>query len=75
MLDQPAESALVQTLRNAADLGLQADQLVGLAVAHGSFAGAENPAAVLQGRIEQHVDGHGPPAQVAQPRLADISRF
>jgi conjugative relaxase-like TrwC/TraI family protein len=75
VLDQPAEPALVQTLRDAADLGWQADQLVPLAVAQGSFAGAEDPAAVLQWRIEQHIDGHEPSAHVAEPHTADITRW
>jgi len=75
VLDQPAESALVQTLRNATDLGWQAEQLVALAVAQGSFAGAEDPAAVLQWRIERHLDGHEPPAHVAEPHTADINRW
>lgn len=72
VLDQPA---LVQTLRNAADLGWQADQLVPLAVAQGSFAGAEDPAAVLQWRIEQHIDSREPSAHVAEPHAADVTRW
>jgi hypothetical protein len=75
VLDQPAEPALVQTLRNATDLGWQADQLVPLAVAQGSFAAAEDPAAVLQWRIERHIQGHQPPDRVAEPRRADITRW
>ncbi|MGH3857795.1 MAG: hypothetical protein ACRDR6_30760, partial [Pseudonocardiaceae bacterium] len=75
VLDQPAEPALVQTLRNATDLGWQAEQLVPRVVAQGSFAGAEDPAAVLQWRIEQHLDGHEPPARVAEPHMADINRW
>ena len=75
VLDQPAEAALVQTLRNAADLGWQADQLVALAVAQGSFAGAEDPAAVLQWRIEQHIESHEPSAHVAEPHAGDITRW
>lgn len=75
VLDQPAEPALVQTLRNATDLGWQADQLVPLAVAQGSFTGAEDPAAVLQWRIEQHIQGHQPPTPVAEPRRTDITRW
>jgi hypothetical protein len=75
VLDQPAQAALVQTLRNAADLGWQVDQLIPLAVAQGSFTGAEDPAAVLQWRIEQHIKTHQPPARVAEPRLADINRW
>ncbi|MGH3935619.1 MAG: MobF family relaxase, partial [Pseudonocardiaceae bacterium] len=75
VLDQPAEPALVQTLRNAADLGWQADQLVPLAVEQGSLVDAKDPAAVLQWRIEQHLEGHQPPAHEAEPRLADITRW
>ncbi len=75
VLDQPAEPALVQTLRNATDLGWQADQLVPLAVAQGSFAAAEDPAAVLQWRIERHIHAHQPPPRVAEPRRADIIRW
>ncbi|MGH3824641.1 MAG: hypothetical protein ACRDRA_17675 [Pseudonocardiaceae bacterium] len=69
------EPALVQTLRDATDLGWQADQLVSLAVAQGSFAGAEDPAAVLQWRIQQHIQGHQPTPHVAEPSLADINRW
>lgn len=72
VLDQPAEPALVQTLRNAADLGWQAERLVPLVLAQGSLADAEDPAAVLQWRVERHIDGHQPPARVAEPRPADI---
>jgi hypothetical protein len=75
VLDQPAEPALVQTLRNATDLGWQAEHLVSTAVTQGSLADAEDPAAVLQWRIEQHIQAHQPPARVADPRLADINRW
>ncbi|MGH4009673.1 MAG: MobF family relaxase [Pseudonocardiaceae bacterium] len=75
VIDQPAEPALVQTLRNATDLDWQAEQLVPTAVAQGSLTDAEDPAAVLQWRIEQHVEAHQPPARVAEPRLADINRW
>jgi conjugative relaxase-like TrwC/TraI family protein len=75
VLDQPAEPALVQTLRNATDLGWQADQLIPLMVAQGSLADAEDPAAVLQWRIERHIHAHQPPARVAEPRQADITRW
>ena len=75
VLDQPAEPALVQTLRNGTDLGWQAEQLVSMTVGQGNFVGAEDPAAVLQRRIEQHIEAHQPPARVAEPRLADINRW
>jgi len=75
VIEQPAEPALVQTLRNATDLDWQTEQLVPTAVAQGSLADAEDPAAVLQWRIEQHIEAHQPPAHVAEPRLADINRW
>lgn len=75
VLDQPAEPALVQTLRNATDLGWHADQLVPLAVGHGSFADAQDPAAVLQWRLEQHLKSHEPAAPMAEPHSADVIRW
>ncbi|MGH3826070.1 MAG: ATP-dependent DNA helicase, partial [Pseudonocardiaceae bacterium] len=75
VLDQPAEPALVQTLRNAADLGWQAEQLVPVAVVQGSLADAEDPAAVLQWRLERHIEAHQPPARIAEPHRADITRW
>ncbi|MGH4010014.1 MAG: hypothetical protein ACRDTH_17990, partial [Pseudonocardiaceae bacterium] len=75
VIDQPAEPALVQTLRNAADLDWQAEQLVPTAVAQGSLTNAEDPAAVLQWRIEHHLAAHQPPARVAEPNLADINQW
>lgn len=75
VIDQPAEPALVQTLRTASDLGWQADQLVPTAVEQSSLADAEDPAAVLQWRLEQHIEAHQPPAHEAEPHLADIDRW
>lgn len=71
VLDQPAEPALVQTLRNAHDLGFAPEQLIPQAVAQGSFAGAEDPAAVLQWRIDQHLAAQQQPAAQDQTEFGE----
>jgi conjugative relaxase-like TrwC/TraI family protein len=66
-LGQPAEPALMQTLRNAENLGWQAERLVGTAMAQGSLTGAKDTAAVLQWRVANMLSG--PPHQ---QRSADV---
>jgi conjugative relaxase-like TrwC/TraI family protein len=64
---QPAEPALMQTLRNAEDLGWHAERLIPKVMSEGSLADAKDPAAVLQWRIGRHLDSEKPPARVADP--------
>lgn len=74
-LGQPAEPALVQTLRNAHDLGWHPDRiLTKTALSHG-IGEAHDPAALLTWRINHHVSGRTPPPAVGEPRLADINRW
>jgi conjugative relaxase-like TrwC/TraI family protein len=73
-LGQPAEPALLQTLRNAEDLGWQAERLVP-AVARGDLTKAQDPAAVLQWRIDQQIRSAQPPARTAEPSDADLARW
>ncbi|HEX5408111.1 MAG TPA: MobF family relaxase, partial [Pseudonocardiaceae bacterium] len=68
----PAEPALIQTLRNAEDLGWQAEQLIPAALATGRLNGALDPAAVLQWRIEQKIEQQRPPISMAEPQLTPI---
>jgi conjugative relaxase-like TrwC/TraI family protein len=75
VLSHPAEPALLQTLRNAEDLGWQVEQLIPAALAAGRLVGAQDPAAVLQWRIEQKVEQARPPIRVAEPQLAEIERW
>jgi hypothetical protein len=67
--DQPAEPALIQTLRNAEDLGWRAEHLLDAALAAGPLTGSHDPAAVLQWRISQTIDRHEPSAPTAAPAL------
>ncbi|HEX5116273.1 MAG TPA: MobF family relaxase [Pseudonocardiaceae bacterium] len=67
--DHPAEPALIQTLRNAEDLGWQADHLLTMALTAGPLTGAHDPAAVLQWRIARTLELHDPPIPVAAPAL------
>ena len=75
VLDQPAEPALMQTLRNAEDLGWQTEHLVPAAVAQGDMSDAVDPAALLQWRIDQRIHTASPPARTAEPLLADVHRW
>lgn len=72
VLGQPAESALVQTLRNAEGLGWQAERLVPAAVSERSLTDADDPAAVLQWRIDRRLQrGEQPPrGEQALPWMA-----
>jgi hypothetical protein len=62
---QPAAPALRQTLRNAEDFGWQAEHLIPLALAQGRLTDARDPVAVLQWRIEQHLEHQQPPERTA----------
>lgn len=58
---QPAEPALIQTLRNAQDRGWPLEQLVTAAVSERSLANADDAAAVLQWRIAERLNRGQPP--------------
>jgi conjugative relaxase-like TrwC/TraI family protein len=75
VLGQPAEPALLQTLRNAEDLGWQAEQLIPAALATGRLVGAQDPAAVLQWRITQKVEQTRPPIRSTEPHVAQIEQW
>lgn len=59
-LGQPAEPALIQTLRNAEDLGWQAEEIVPAAMVQGHMVDARDPAAVLEWRIKQTLEHEQP---------------
>ncbi|WP_146772056.1 MobF family relaxase [Lentzea atacamensis] len=75
--EQPAAPALRQTLRTAETLGWQAEHLVVAAVASGPLDGdgVDDPAAVLQWRIEQRTLDDDPPARIAGPTLTAINQW
>jgi len=81
LLEHPAVPALRQTLRTAQTLGWQADRLVSAAVAGGLPDGGigdrdvDDPAAVLQWRIQQRVLHEAPPARTVAPTLAATTRW
>ncbi|GAB3673552.1 MobF family relaxase [Saccharopolyspora sp. NPDC049426] len=75
LLEQPATGALRQTVRNAEDLGWQAEHLVPAALAQGELADADDPAAVLQWRIEQHLLHEQPPPRTAAPTMNQINHW
>jgi conjugative relaxase-like TrwC/TraI family protein len=76
-LERKAAPALRQTLRTAHALGWQAEQLVPPALASGPLDGddVDDPAAVLQWRIQQRVLDDHPPARTAPPTLAATNRW
>jgi hypothetical protein len=75
LMGQPALPALRQTLHSAAELGWQVEHLVPTALAQGALTGADNPTAVLQWRIEQHVIRNRPPERTAPPTLESMNRW
>lgn len=77
LLDNPAAPALRATVRTAHALGWQPEQLVGAAVASGPLDGdgVDDPAAVLQWRIQQRVTHTTPPARTAAPTLDATNRW
>ncbi|SDD56243.1 MobF family relaxase [Actinokineospora iranica] len=77
LLDQPAAPALRQTVRTAEALGWDAAHLVASALAGRPLdtTNADDPAAVLQWRIEQQVLTGTPPPRAAAPTLAAVNRW
>ncbi|MFI6029451.1 MobF family relaxase [Amycolatopsis magusensis] len=77
LLDNKAAPALRQTLRTAEALGWQADQLVPAALSSGPLDGddVDDPAAVLQWRVQQRVLDGAPPARAVAPTLAETNRW
>lgn len=70
-----SEPALVQTLRNAHDLGWAPDDLVQKALGRSTIAGTDDPGAVLQSRITKYISGREPPAAMGTPRPTDVTRW
>lgn len=77
LLERPAAPALRQTLRTAEALGWQAEQLVPVALASGPLESedVDDPAAVLQWRIQQRVLDDVPPARTVAPTLAATNQW
>ncbi|WP_143265304.1 ATP-dependent DNA helicase [Amycolatopsis lexingtonensis] len=75
-LDLDSEPALIQTLRNAHDLGWEPDPLVSAVMRwRQSLDDADNPGAALQDRIRKHLEHRKPPSPTAPPLPADITRW
>lgn len=70
---QPAEAALVQTMRNAEDLGWPAEQTVPMTLAQGLMDDARDPAAVLQWRIDHLLERQQPSGATHQRALPWIT--
>ncbi|MFJ7212680.1 MobF family relaxase [Amycolatopsis sp. NPDC098790] len=75
-LDLDSEPALIQTLRNAHDLGWEPDPLVATVMRwRQSLDDADNPGAALQARIRKHLERRKPPSPTAPPLPADVTRW
>lgn len=74
-VDQSSEPALIQTLRNAHDLGWQPDHLVTTALRRSSLDKADDAGAVLQKRISTYIENNAPPTPTAPPQRADVTRW
>ncbi|WP_410626211.1 MobF family relaxase [Amycolatopsis sp. cmx-8-4] len=75
-LDLDSEPALIQTLRNARDLGWEPDPLVVAVMRRRqSLDDADNPGAALQARITKHLEGRAPPSPTGPPQPADVTRW
>ncbi|WP_350310620.1 MobF family relaxase [Amycolatopsis sp. RTGN1] len=75
-VDLDSEPALIQTLRNAHDLGWEPDPLVAAVMRwRQSLDDADNPGAALQARIRKHLERRTPPSPTAPPHPADITRW
>ncbi|WP_410659466.1 MobF family relaxase [Amycolatopsis sp. lyj-112] len=74
-VDLDSEPALIQTLRNAHDLGWQPDHLVAATLGRSSLGKADDAGAVLQKRIATYVENNAPPAPTAPPQRADVTRW
>ncbi|MFJ1768024.1 MobF family relaxase [Amycolatopsis sp. NPDC088138] len=75
-VDLDSEPALIQTLRNAHDLGWEPDPLVAAVMRwRQSLDEADNPGAALQARITTHLGRRQPPSPTAPPQPADLTRW
>ncbi len=75
-VDLDSEPALIQTLRNAHDLGWEPDPLVAAVMRwRQSLDDADNPGAALQARIRKHLERCQPPSPTAPPLPADVTRW
>lgn len=75
-VDLDSEPALIQTLRNAHDLGWEPDPLVATVMRwRQSLDEADNPGAALQARITTHLGRRQPPSPTAPPQPADVTRW
>ena len=70
-----SEPALVQTLRNAHDLGWAPDDLVQKALGRSTISGTDDPGAVLQSRITKYIGGREPPPATGPPRPSDVTQW
>lgn len=61
VVHRPAEPALIQTLRNAFDLGWHLDHLLTNPYLVDGLHEGRDPAALLSWRIDQHITHHTPP--------------
>lgn len=74
-LDHDSEAALIQTLRNANDLGWQADTLIPAARGKNPIIKAKDPGAVLHQRITDHIKQHDLPLVAGDPAASDVTRW
>jgi conjugative relaxase-like TrwC/TraI family protein len=75
-VDLDSEPALIQTLRNAHDLGWEPDPLVAAVMRwRQSLDDADNPGAALQARIRKHLGRRSPPSPTAPPQPADVTHW
>lgn len=75
-LHQPAEPALIQTLRNAHDLGWQPEHLLRNPYLTGGLDEGRDPAALLEWRIDTHITNRPPPANApVEPQPVDVRRW
>ncbi|WP_406693279.1 MobF family relaxase [Saccharopolyspora sp. ID03-671] len=74
-LGQPAEPALLATLRRAEAHGWQPDRLIARAATTRGRDHTDDLAAVLRWRIESHIADHEPPARTAEPTPDQLDRW
>ncbi|MEV4055128.1 MobF family relaxase [Amycolatopsis sp. NPDC049688] len=75
-LDLESEPALIQTLRNAHDLGWEPDPLLATVMRwRQSLDEADNPGAALQARIQKHLERRQPPSATGPPQPADVTHW
>ncbi len=75
-LDLDSEPALIQTLRNAHDLGWEPDPLVAAVMRRRqSLDDTDNPGATLQARITKHLERRSPPSPTGPPQPNDVTRW